>query len=200
VGAQLRPPVGVEAALEEGPEDRRLDERPVQAPHLEERPDLGLGHGEHVGRVEEAAVEPGDLLGPEHPAAAAHQREHLAEGVAEEVGPAAGLLGQAGEDSRRQHPGVLGEEAEEDPVQEVSDVLGVVAAGAEGEGQLGEVAGGGLGDLGRLVGGAQLLGRGEYGTEDREGLRGVRRREVVEGDDLRDRREVGEVGPDLDRV
>jgi hypothetical protein len=129
-----------------------------------------------------------------------HPLEHLAQGVAEEVGSAAGLLGQPGEDALGQHPGVLGEEAEEDPVQEVGDDLRIVAAAAEREGQLGEVAGGGLGDLGRLERGAQLLGRGEDGPEDREGLRRIGRREVVEGDDLGDRGEAGEVGPDLDRL
>ena len=49
--------------------------------------------------------------------------------------------GQAREDALRQQAGVLGEQAEQDPVQEVGDGLRVVAARAEALGDLGEVAG-----------------------------------------------------------
>jgi hypothetical protein len=60
------------------------------------------------------------------------------------------------------------------------------------------VAGCGLGDLGRLVGGTQLLGRGEDGAEDRQSLGWIRRRQIIECDHLRDRGEAGEVRVDLD--
>ena len=43
VGAQLGALAGVQAALEEGAEDRGLDQRPVELADLEERPDLGAG-------------------------------------------------------------------------------------------------------------------------------------------------------------
>jgi hypothetical protein len=132
VGAELSTTIGVEPALEEGPEDRGLDLRPVEATDLEEGADLGLGEREDVGRVEQPAVEPGDLFGPEHPAAVGHPREELAESVSEQMGTATGLLGHSGEDAPGQHPSVLGEQAEQDAVEEVGDGLRVVAAAAEG--------------------------------------------------------------------
>ena len=65
VGAQLGPAPGVQAALEEGPEDGRLDLRPVE---LRDAPDdVHLGRRERDRRraVEQAAVEPLDALGAE---------------------------------------------------------------------------------------------------------------------------------------
>ena len=69
---------------------------------------------------------------------------------------AAGRVGQAAEEALGQEPGVLGEQAEQELVEEVGDRLGLVAARAEGAGELGEVAGGLLGELGpaRTSGGA----------------------------------------------
>jgi len=62
------------------------------------------------------------------------------------------------------------------------------------------VASGLLGDLGGLDARSQLLGRREEGSEGRECLGWVVGRQVVERDGVELGAEVGEVGPDLDRV
>ena len=135
MGAQLGALVGVEAALEQGAEDRRLDERPVELADLEERADLGAGQRQDVAGLEQAAVEPVDLLGAEEAAVLRHLREQLAEGGREDARAAVGGLRQPREDALRQEAGVLGEQAEQDPVQEVGDVLRVVAARRGGSGR-----------------------------------------------------------------
>ena len=112
-------------------------------------------------RLEQAAVEPVDLLGAEQAAVLGHLREQLAEGGREHARAALGGLREPLEDALRQEAGVLREEAEQDPVQEVGDVPRVVAAAAEALGDLGEVAGGPLGDLGRGDVGRKLLGQRE---------------------------------------
>ena len=80
VGAELGALVGVQAALEQGAEDRGLDERPVELADLEERGDLGADQRQDVAGLEQAAVEPVDLLGPEQPAVLAHLREQVRRG------------------------------------------------------------------------------------------------------------------------
>ena len=110
--------------------------------------DLGAGERQDLAGVEQAAVEPVDLLGPEQAAVVGHLREQLAKGVAEHVASAPRGLAEAHEDALGQQPGILGEQAEQDPVQEVRDLVRVVAAIAEALGDLGEMAGGLLGDLG----------------------------------------------------
>jgi len=77
-------------------------------------------------------------------------------------------------------------------------MLGVVTARLDGLRELREVAGGLLGDVGRLDARSEPLGRGEDGLEDGELLRGVVRLEVVRFDRIELRANAGEVGPDLD--
>ena len=77
-------------------------------------------------------------------------------------------------------------------------MLGVVTARLDGLRELGEVAGGLLGDVGRLDGRSEPLGRAEDGPEDSELLRGVVRLEVVRFDRIVLRTMAGEVQPDLD--
>ena len=69
MGAELGPLGGVEAALEEGPEDGRLDPAPVEAPDIDQETDLRCGQAQDLGGIEETAVEPVDPFDPEHPAA-----------------------------------------------------------------------------------------------------------------------------------
>ena len=107
---------------------------------------------------------------------------------------------QALEDVLGEEAGILREEREQDAIEEVGDLLRVVTSGTEALGELGEVAGGLLGDLGGLDARSELLGRGEDGPERRERFRWVVGGQVVEGDGVELRAEVGEVGPDLDRV
>ena len=172
------------------PQSRRLD--------LEQRADLGCGEGQHVGGVEEPAVEPLDALHAEHPAAARHRREQLPEGGREVGGLRAGRVGQAMQEILGQQPSVLGEQAEQELVEEVGDALGLVTARLEGHGEFGEVAGGDLGELRRAELGAQGLGIGEDSAQDPQRLGGVGPRQVVEGHRVEDRREVREVGAHLD--
>ena len=61
----------------------------------------------------------------------------------------------------RQEAGVLGEQAEEDPVEQVRDGFRVVAAGAEALGDLGEMLRRLLGDLRGLDPWAEFFGRDE---------------------------------------
>ncbi len=170
VGAQLGALVGVEAALEQGAEDRGLDERPVEPPDLDQGADLGRRELQDLVGVEQPAVEPADLLGAEHPAAVAHPGEQLAQRAREQVRPRLRRVGQAGQHAPRQQRDVLGEQAEQEPVEEVGDALGIVAAVAQRAGELREVGRGGLGQLGGAGGRAQFLGRGEHGAQDRQGL------------------------------
>ena len=151
-----------------------------------------------VAGLEQAAVEPVDLLGAEEAAVPRHLREQLAEGGREDARPAVGGLRQPLEDALRQQAGVLGEQAEQDPVQEVGHPLRVVAARAEALGDLGEVARRLLGDLGRRDVRAEALGGREDVAEGLEGVGRVVGGQVVEGDDLHDRAQAGEVGVDLD--
>ena len=69
VGTELGPLVGVEAALEQRPEDGRLDERPVEAAGLQQRGDLVAGELQDIGVGEQAAVEPVDAVDAEVAAA-----------------------------------------------------------------------------------------------------------------------------------
>ena len=80
--------------------------------HLQERADLRAGERDDVGRVEQAAVEPVDLLGAEEAAVLAHLGEQLAERLGEDGGAAVGGLRQAVEDALRQEARVLSEQAE----------------------------------------------------------------------------------------
>ena len=77
VRAELRALAGVEAALEERAEDRRLDLRPVEPGDAVDERDLLVGQRQHRGAVEEAAVEPLDALRAEEAALLGHLREQL---------------------------------------------------------------------------------------------------------------------------
>jgi len=69
VRAELRPLARVQAALEEGAEDGRLDLRPVELGDRADGVDLRLLQGEHLRAVEQAAVEPLHPFGTEEAAA-----------------------------------------------------------------------------------------------------------------------------------
>ena len=77
VRPELRALAGVEAALEERPEDRRVDLRPVEVRRRQHRLDVGPLQRQRRAVVEQAAVEPGDRLEAD-PAARRHHLEELA--------------------------------------------------------------------------------------------------------------------------
>ena len=150
VGAERRPLArGVKRRLEQSAEDGGVDLGPVV---------LGGGVGDqlqvaglqvqHLGVVEQAAVEPVDHVRAEE-AARAHLGEQLGELGAGQVRPGLGAAHHPGEQVGREQAGVLGEHAEHQPVQEVRHRAGVLAALLQAGGQLAEAP--------RHLGG-QLLG------------------------------------------
>ena len=78
MGADLRALVGIEEALEQRAEDRRVDQAPVEARGGEQEADLGVFEPERRAAVEQAAVELGDVLEIEV-AAVLHVGEQLLE-------------------------------------------------------------------------------------------------------------------------
>ena len=62
VGADLRSLVGVEEALEQRAENRRIDEAPVEARGGEQKADLDMGERERRLSIEQPAVELEDIL------------------------------------------------------------------------------------------------------------------------------------------
>ena len=96
-----------------------------------------------------------------------------------------------------QDAGILGEHREQQAIEEVRNRVRVVAAGAEGRGQSGEVLGGALGQLLAQARRAQALGIGEDGAQDAQRFARVGR-QIVEGEAIDPRHGVGEVGVDLE--
>src|SRR4051794_35710001 len=108
-------------------------------------------------------------------------------------------LRQPREDSLGEEAGILGEQAEQDPVEEVSDRVRLVSSRPETLSDLREVSRRRLRDLLRDHTGPELLRGGESGAKNGEGGRRVGRSEVAEGDPVQLRTQPGEVRPDLDR-
>ena len=102
------------------------------------------------------------------------------------------------EDALGKEPRVLGEQTEQDLVQEVRDLVGIVAAGAQALGDLGDALGRLFRDLLGLDAWAELLRRDEHVAQGRQGVRWVVGGEVVQGDGDERRREAREVRADLD--
>ena len=125
--AELGTLVGIEAALEQRSEDRRVDLRPVQVRCRQHRLDVGPLQRQRVGVIEEPAVEPGHRLETD-PAAEGHHPEELAGELAELVRSRLRMAQHPREHVVRQQADVVGEHAEDEPVDEVRDRLRVVAA------------------------------------------------------------------------
>ena len=136
--------VGVEAAGKEGAHDAGLDELPVRLGGLRQDAALVVVQVEDGGILEQMAVEVANLVGAEH-AALGHRAEERFERLGELVRIVQGGLGQLGEEVLGQQAGVLGEEAEDEPIEEAGDAevlaLGNVDLGAGvGVGQFGAFA------------------------------------------------------------
>ena len=130
------------------------------------------GAGNHRGVVEEAAVEPIDTLVAEEAAGLSlrHGLEQRREATVKLSGIGAPRLNHAREDARREQPGVLGEEAEDDAVEVVGDGFRVVATLVHRARDLREAGCGPLRNLvGRLLR-AQLLRIVHEGPQDAERL------------------------------
>ncbi|MNX82459.1 hypothetical protein D3C86_1141900 [compost metagenome] len=156
MGTELASLDRVQAALEERPEDRGLDVRPVEARSPQSRLKLFLFKGQHVVVVKEAAVEPVDGVGPEEAA--------LVHGLEEALGhgdEASWILGpdfqHFAEQALGQDLDVLGEHAEQELVGEVGHPLGLVPAIAQTLGKTSKLLGRLLGDMFTGNPGAQAL-------------------------------------------
>ena len=194
----------VEPALEQRAEDGWLHARPVEQRGVVHRAQLVGGARDHLGAVEEPAVEPLDAVVAEEAArlAVRHDAEQRGEPAVELLGIRAPRLDHAGEETRREQPGVLGEEAEDDAVEVVGDGLRVVPALVHRPRDLGEARRGELRNLvGRLLG-PQRLGVKHDRAKDAERLGGAFAAlgEVVEGEFVDGGTGAGEVGVDLDAV
>ena len=129
---------------EQGAQDRGIDLRPVERGGFQGRFDLGACQRQGVVAVEEAAVEPCDGFETDA-AACSHGAEELAGHGGKVFGPAAGMFQHAGKHIVGQQADVFGEHAEDEAVDEMGDLLRVVAAGPQGLRQRGEGGSGALG-------------------------------------------------------
>ena len=204
VRAQLPALVRVQPALEQRAENRRLHPRPVEQRRVVHRAQLLGGARDHLGVVEEPAVEPLDA----HVAVEAvgvavrHAQEQLAQAAVERPGVAPARLDHLGQHALRQQPGVLGEEAEDDAVEVVGDRLRLVPALVHRLRDLGEARRGQLRDLvGRLLGPERLrLDHDRAEHAERLGGLVAAGPELVERDGEHGGPGAGEVGVDLDAV
>ena len=145
VRAQLAALGGVEAALEQGAEDGNVDGAPV---HLRRVAQFGNGGGfqrGHVNVLEQAAVEPGDVVGTKRPACA-HGLEQVPEAIRELFAAAVAVVDEPLEHAPGQQGHVFGKETEQALGEKVRHLVGTVAACAQLFGQRGKAAGGGFGD------------------------------------------------------
>ena len=187
---------GVQPALEERPEDGRVHGAPVQAGGLHEDLHLRLFQEERGARLEEVAVEAAHRVHAEV-AARGHGLEELGDGLSEALGFVLGLVQEAREEVVLEEADVLGEHAEDEAVQEVGHLLGVLAALAQALGDLADVPGGlGRDGLARDAG-LELLGIVEDGAEDFEVARPSH---LLQRDGVDHRGRAREVGVDLQDV
>jgi hypothetical protein len=125
--------------------------------------EVGGGERRHVDGLEQAAVEPGDVVVAVVAAFLLHGGEELFDAAGGLVGVAAGIGEEAGEDAGGEQLFVFGEHAEQALDEEVGDGLPqFLPAPAHGGGELGELAGGLGGDGGGGFLRAQLFGVGEH--------------------------------------
>ncbi len=199
VGPQLGALVGVQAALEEGAEDGRLDIGPVELGGVADHPDLVGPQLDGGGRIEEAAIEPVDPVGPEGAALGGHHREEAREARVEGGRVGVQVLHQARHEALGQETGVLGEEAEEDPIEEVRYRGGVDVPLAQAAGQACELAGRLLGDLRPHEVRAQAVGVAEESPQLAQRLRRSSG-QVGQAEGVHPGGRVGEARVDLDAV
>ncbi len=116
--------------------------------------------------LEQAAVEPGDVVVAVFAAALLHGGEQFFDAAGGLVGVVAGIGEELAEDPGGEQLFVFGEHAEQALDEEVGDAIAAAAAPAHGGSELGELAGGLGGDGGGGFLGAQLFGVGEDPGEE----------------------------------
>src|ERR1700677_2582227 len=109
--ADLRPLVGIEEALEQSAEDRRVDQAPIEARSGEQQADFGMLERQGAATVEQAAVELRDVLEIEI-AAVLHVGEQAVDPLLALVGLARRGLQQFLPYAVREQPDAIGEETE----------------------------------------------------------------------------------------
>ena len=127
VRPELRPLVRIEPALEQRAEDRRIDLGPVQARGGQHRVDVGPLQRQRRRVVEQPAVEPVNRLEADQ-ATLGHALEERPREVGEAVRRKSRLLQHPGEHVAGQQAHVVGEHAEDEPVDEVRDRVRVLTA------------------------------------------------------------------------
>ncbi|NUQ34792.1 MAG: hypothetical protein HUU29_07615 [Planctomycetaceae bacterium] len=179
--AKLRALRRVQRTLEERAEDGRLDIGPIEASCHREVFDFIFRHLNHVGAVEEAAVEIRDLHEQEF-TAVLHSHKKFSQVFGELFGIAPRFLHEPLEYVFAEQPDILGEQAKEQLHQEMRGLLRINAALPHGIGDARE----GGSRFGRdMLGGAgwpELVGIVEAGSQDFDGghrrCGGVGRREA----------------------
>ena len=192
--AELRPLVRVETPFEQRAENRRIDLRPVEIRRRQHRVDVGRVERQRLPVVEQPAVEPRHRLEPD-PSARRHHPEEGAGQFREMPGGAPRLLQHARERVVRQQPDVVGERAEDEPVDEVRHGARVVAALPQALRDRREGRRRPLGERLPGLAGPQPLGAGERMPEQ---VAGARVGEVVEIEVVNAADAVGPVGADAE--
>ena len=181
--------VGVQAAGKEGAHDAGLDGLPIRFGGFREDAALVIVQLENAGILEEMAVEVANLVLAEQ-AALGHRAEKRFKGLGELPRGVEGDLGEFGKEVLRQQTRVLGEEAEDQPVEEPGDAevfpLGNGDFGAgvgvrqfdafallQRTGDLGKLLREGLGDLGGGALGFEEIGILEQEAENAQVFRAV---------------------------
>src|SRR5690606_14069853 len=111
-GAELAALGGVEPALEQGAEDGDVDGAPVQVGGAAQFVQVGCREGGHSDGLEQAAVEPGNVVHAIQ-AAGLHGGEKLRETLGESLGGDLFVGYQPLEHAARQQSHVFGKEAEQ---------------------------------------------------------------------------------------
>jgi hypothetical protein len=175
--------IGIHAGLEEGAEDFRLHEGPVEVGGVSQDEDFRWGEFDGVDLREEPAMEIRHAL----IAATTGRRGivHLAEESAEEVvGISPGvpaLVDEAGEDVIRQEMHVLGDEGDEDLEDEALGADLILAALAEGVEEFGQLGSGLSRDFDAVVVEERFPGLRQEEGEGAGPLREVGERDLIDG-------------------
>ncbi len=137
MGAELAALVWVEAAFEEGAEDRGVDVGPVELGGLDQVEDVGLLQWQGSIGVEKAAIEPFDLLEVDS-TALAHGSNSMREFGSNSVGSMRLASSICSKSLSGRRPTSSAKHAEDQAVYEMGDCVGSMAPGPQALGQRGE--------------------------------------------------------------
>ena len=120
--ANLRPFIRVKEALKQGTKNCRIDEAPVEATGSDQQSDIAFVKWQRATAIEEAAVEPGDVIEVEV-AAVLHRLEELVQITLCFLGTSGGLLQQLRKKAFREQLHAVGEETEHQLVDKMRDLV-----------------------------------------------------------------------------